>query len=290
MRTSSSISFRMRSASVPILALAASLYAQTLQLPLADGSLRFAVIGDAGTGDREQLEVAKQLAIFRRVFPFELAIMLGDNLYGRERPGDYADKFEQPYKPLLDANVKFHASLGNHDDPSQRFYKPFNMNGERYYTFSPNNGVRFFALDSNLMDRQQLDWLEKELSASQSDWKIAFFHHPPYSSGGRHGSNVELRQQLEPLFVRHGVSVVFTGHEHFYERIKPQKGITYFIAGSSAKLRRGDLRKSPLTEQGYDDGYTFMLVEIAGEEMHFQTISHRGKTVDSGVIRRANSD
>ena len=59
--------------------------------------------------------------------------MLGDNLYGKERPGDYADKFERPYKTLLDAGVKFYAALGNHDDPPQRFYKPFNMNGERYY-------------------------------------------------------------------------------------------------------------------------------------------------------------
>jgi 3',5'-cyclic AMP phosphodiesterase CpdA len=211
--------------------------------------------------------------------------MLGDNLYGREGPRDYEDKFERPYKALLDAGVKFYAALGNHDEPNQRFYKPFNMNGERYYSFRPKQGVRFFALDSNVMDQKQLDWLDKELAASGSDWKICFFHHPPYSSGSQHGSNVILREQLEPLFVKHGVAVVFTGHEHFYERIKPQKGVTYFIAGSSAKLRRGDIRSSPLTAKGFDDGYTFMLVEIAGDDMHFQTISHRGQTIDSGVIR-----
>jgi predicted phosphodiesterase len=273
-----------------VLALAAPLAGQDLRLPLADGSLRFAVIGDSGTGDSEQVEVARQLIAFRPRFPFEFAIMLGDNLYGRENPGDYEKKFERPYKPLLDAGVKFYASLGNHDDPTQRFYKPFNMNGERFYTFRPKQGIRFFALDSNLMDRKQLDWLEKELAASGSDWKICFFHHPPYSSGGEHGSNLNLRQQVEPLFVRYGVDVVFTGHEHFYERIKPQQGITYFIAGSSAKLRRGDITRSNLTAKGYDQGYTFMLVEIAGDEMHFQTISHRGETVDAGSIRRATTD
>jgi hypothetical protein len=279
----------MRRCIVLLLLLAASaapFAAQNLQLPLKDGSFRFAVIGDSGTGGDEQLAVAKQLTTFRGKFPFELAIMLGDNLYGRERTRDYENKFERPYKPLLDAGVKFYAALGNHDEPNQRFYKPFNMNGERYYSFRPKQGIRFFALDSNVLDQKQLDWLQKELAASGSDWKICFFHHPLYSSGGRHGSNVNLREQLEPLFVKHGVSVVFTGHEHFYERIKPQKGITYFIAGSSAKLRRGDIRNSELTAKGFDEGYTFMLVEIADDELHFQTISHRGDTVDSGVIRR----
>jgi predicted phosphodiesterase len=267
----------------------ASLQAQELKLPFKNSSLRFAVIGDTGTGDTEQLEIAKQLTLSRGKFPFEFAIMLGDNLYGKERPRDYENKFERPYKPLLDAGVKFYAALGNHDEPNQRFYKPFNMNGERYYSFRPKLGVRFFALDSNLMDQKQLDWLEKELSASGSDWKICFFHHPPYSSGAEHGSNLNLREQLEPLFVKHGVSVVFTGHEHFYERIKPQKGITYFIAGSSAKLRRGDIRKSDLTAKGFDEGYTFMLVEIKDDEMRFQTISHKGEHVDSGVIRRVTA-
>jgi 3',5'-cyclic AMP phosphodiesterase CpdA len=258
-------------------------------LPLQDDSLKFAVIGDSGTGDEEQLAVAKQLAGSHARFPFELALMLGDNLYGRERPGDYEEKFERPYKPLLDAGVKFYASLGNHDEPSQRFYKPFNMNGERYYTFSPKNGVRFFALDSNLMDRKQLEWLEQELAASGSDWKICFFHHPPYSSGDRHGSDEVLREQLEPLFVQHGVTVVFTGHEHFYERIKPQKGIVYFIVGSSAKLRRGDIEKSSITAKGYDEGYTFLLAEIAGDEMYFQTVSHKGDVIDSGGIPRVET-
>jgi 3',5'-cyclic AMP phosphodiesterase CpdA len=162
------------------------------------------------------------------------------------------------------------------------------MNGERYYSFKPSllAGIRFFAIDSNYMDKKQLDWLEKELAASGSDWKVAFFHHPIYSSGGRHGSDVVLREQLEPVFVKHHVNVVFTGHEHFYERIKPQKGITYIVSGAAAKLRRGDIERSPLTAKGYDQGYTFMIVEVDGDDMHFQAMTDRGETVDSGVIRR----
>jgi 3',5'-cyclic AMP phosphodiesterase CpdA len=135
------------------------------------------------------------------------------------------------------------------------------------------------------MEPAQVQWLEKELAASGSDWKVAFFHHPPYSSG-MHGSSEILRSQLEPLFIKYGVNVVFTGHEHFYERIKPQKGIQYFIAGSSAKVRRGDIAKTALTAFGYDEGYTFMLVEVTGDELHFQTITEKGQTVDSGVIMK----
>lgn len=272
-----------------ILGFTASLPAQDLRLPMKDGSVRFAVIGDTGTGDGHQLDVAKQLIAWRGKFPYEFVIMMGDNMYGSDNPSDFVKKFERPYKPLLGAGVKFYAALGNHDDPNQRFYKPFNMNGERYYTFRPKLGIRFFALDSNYMDQKQLDWFQKELAASGSDWKICFFHHPPYSSGEKHGSNLALREQLEPLFVKHGITVVFTGHEHFYERIKPQKGIAYFIAGNSAKLRRGNLGGSPMTAKGYDQGYTFMAVEIAGDELYFQTISDKGQTIDTGVIRRVDT-
>jgi hypothetical protein len=260
--------------------------------PTEERSIRFAVLGDTGTGERAQYDVGAQLAKSRAIFPFEFVILVGDNLYGSERPQDYTRKFELPYKAVLDANVPFYASLGNHDDPNQRFYRLFNMNGDRYYSFKKDKlggpGVRLFALDSNYMDRDQLAWLDKQLANSDSPWKIAYFHHPLYSSGGRHGSEVDLRAQLEPLFLKHGVNVVFAGHEHFYERLKPQKGIYYFTAGGSAKLRAGDIRRSELTAFGFDSDYSFMLVEIAGDVMNFQTLTRSGKRVDSGAISRSN--
>jgi len=270
-----------------LIVLPAVISAQDLRLPMKDGSVRFAVIGDSGTGDRNQLAVANQLAAWRTKFPFEFVIMLGDNLYGREGSADYDKKFGRPYKTLLDAGVKFYASLGNHDETEQSLYKPFNMNGEQYYSFKPErSSVRFFAINTNYMDQKQLTWLEKELAASGSDWKIPFAHHPVYSSSDKRRPNALLREQLEPLFVKYGVDVMFSGHEHFYERTKPQQGIVYFIEGNSAKVRRGDLLKTELTVKGWDQGYTFMLVEIAGDELHVQTISHEGQTIDAGVIRR----
>ena len=258
--------------------------------PTAQTSIRFAVLGDTGTGERAQYDVAAQLWKSHETFPFEFVILVGDNLYGSERAQDYARKFEVPYKPILDANIPFYAALGNHDDTNQIFYKDFNMGGQRFYTFKKDKrgspGVRFFALDSNYMTREQLNWVDKELAASGSDWKIAFFHHPLYSSGGRHGSEVDLREQLEPLFLTHGLNAVFAGHEHFYERLKPQKGIYYFTAGGSAKLRQGNIRKTGMTEVGFDADNSYMLVEIAGDIMHFQALSRAGRLVDSGSFTR----
>ena len=270
-----------------LLVLAVSaLVAQDLTVPMKNGSVKFAVIGDTGTGDKHQLAVAKQLTATRAKFPFEFVVMVGDNIYGGNSAKDYDRKFAIPYRPLLDAGVKFYAALGNHDDPSERYYKPFNMNGERYYTFKPADGVRFFALDSTYMDEKQLKWLDEQLAMSGSEWKIVFFHHPPYSSGDTHGSDETLRTQLEPRFVKAGVNVVLTGHEHFYERIKPQKGIAYFVTGSSAKLREGNITQTQLTAKGFDTGYTFMIVEIVGDEMYYQAITDAGKTVDSGKVQR----
>jgi 3',5'-cyclic AMP phosphodiesterase CpdA len=179
--------------------------------------------------------------------------------------------------------VPFYAALGNHDDPTQRYYKPFNMNGERFYTFTKGD-ARFFALDSNYMDQTQLKWLEDQLKGSNSRWKVAYFHHPLYSSGGRHGSDSDLRALVEPLFVKYGMDLVFAGHEHFYERIKPQRGIYYFIAGGSAKLAKGDIRRTALTAAGVDSDHTFMLAELGKTNMQFQVLSRGGKRVDGGIL------
>ena len=271
----------------PVSPAAAAAATAPLALPLKEGSLRFAVIGDSGTGSGAQNDLARLLTEWRADFPFELVVMMGDNIYGRDDPHDYRQKFEEPYRALLDAGVKFYAALGNHDDPKQRFYKNFNMGGERYYTFkAPHGAVRFFALDSNYMDKPQLEWLEKELQASGADWKICFFHHPLYSAGKKHGPSEELRTALEPVLVKHGVDLVLQGHEHFYERIEPQNGIHYFITGAAGQLRRGNIGKSNLTARGFDQDLHFMLVEIAGDELYFQTVSRGGQTVDSGSFKR----
>jgi Calcineurin-like phosphoesterase len=256
-------------------------------LPNKDGSLKFIVLGDFGTGERVQYQLAEQMATLRGRFKFDLVVLVGDNLYGAERPQDFQKKFEIPYKPLLDAGVKFYASLGNHDAREQRYYKLFNMGGKLYYAFSPKPNIRFFAFESTYPEPEQIQWLEKELAASNDDWKIVFFHHPLYSSGDRHGSDFRLRDVLEPLFVKYNVSVVLNGHDHFYERVKPQKGIAYFVVGSGGQLRARNIdRGSGITAKGFDTDQVFMAAEITGDQMYFNAISRLGQTVDSGVLTR----
>jgi hypothetical protein len=259
--------------------------AQEVSLPSAANSVKFAAIGDNGTGDRGQYDVANQMVRFHAKFPFDRVIMLGDNIYGGQGAQDLVKKFSQPYKALLDLGVKFYASLGNHDDPINRQYPLWNMGGELYYTYTTQN-VRFFALDSSKIDQQELAWLENALKSSTEDWKICYFHHPLYSDGGTHGSSVDVRVVFEPLFVTYGVNVVFSGHDHIYERITPQKGIYYFVEGASGQLRKGDARPSAMTAKAFDQDMSFMLVEIAGNQLSFQTISRAGTTVDSGTIQR----
>ncbi len=255
-----------------------------VSLPLKEGSVRFVVIGDTGTGSGKQHELADILLRSHQSFPFDTVLMMGDNMYGGESARDYKRKFEDVYKPLLDQKVKFYASLGNHDEPAQRFYEFFNMNGKEYYRFTRGN-VAFYALNSNYMDKKQIEWLQSELAKDTSEWKICFFHHPPYSSGGKHGSDKQLREVVEPIFLRYGVNVVLTGHDHFYERIKPQKGIYYFVSGAGGKLREGDIkRNSPLTDKAFDRDLSFMLIEVADDQLYFQTLSRTGQTVDSGVL------
>jgi hypothetical protein len=260
-------------------------FAQELALPSTPNSVKFAVIGDAGTGDRPQYEIADEMTRLHTTFPFDRVIMLGDNIYGGQGASDLVKKFSQPYKALLDAGVKFYASIGNHDDPKNVQYPLWNMGGERYYTYVTKN-VRFFALDSNKVDQKELAWLANALKSAKEDWKICYFHHPLYSDGGTHGSSVDVRVLFEPLFLTYGVNVVFSGHDHIYERLTPQKGIYYFVEGAGGQLRKGDTRRSAMTAKAFDQDQSFMLVEIDGEVLSFQVFSRAGATVDSGTIRR----
>jgi hypothetical protein len=266
-----------------------------LALPKKLGSLRFAVIGDVGRGDLAQFDTAAEMARWRERFEFSFVLMLGDNMYAAGTPEDYVARFEQPYKQLLDAGVVFYAANGNHDPPSILTYAPYNMNGQRYYTFTKKEGVlgplggrtvRFFAIDTVTLDREQLAWLRRELAVTDSDWEICFFHHPLYTSGRYRPTASRLRPLLEPVLIQFGAHVALAGHEHFYERLAPQRGVLHFVSGAGGALRVGDIRPSRLTAAGFDNDTHFMLMEISGDELFFQVISRTGQTIDSGRIER----
>ena len=270
--------------------------AGTLALPNEDRSIKFAVIGDSGRGDVPQHEVAAQMVAFRKQFDYPFVLMAGDNIYeGPATAEDYRLKFEEPYKALLDAGVKFFAALGNHDDPRQVDYKPFNMEGHRYHTFTPpvdlitrlDTRVRFFSLDSTYLDGEQMRWLNQQLEQSNAEWKIALLHHPLYTSG-RYGLAARgIRFALESAFLSGGVDVVFSGHEHIYERSELQKGILYFISGGAGSLRAGDAKRSTQIAKSFDTDYHFMLIEISDQGLFFQAIDREGNTVDAGALHPA---
>ncbi len=256
-------------------------------LPNREGSLKFLVLGDFGTGDKPQYELAAQMAAFCERFPAEFVITVGDNLLGEETPEDFKRKFQEPYAALRAKGIVFYAALGNHDDRLQRLYGDFNMGGKTYYSFkAPKQSVKFIALESDYPTPTQLEWLRSELAGEEA-WMIPYFHHPIYSSGKRHGSRLSLRELLEPIFLKHNVTVAFSGHDHIYERTKPQRGITYFVAGSGGKLALGDIDpRSGLTAAGYDRDRVFLAVEIDGDQLFFNAISRTGAVVDSGIVQR----
>lgn len=239
-----------------------------------------------GNGSRRQLETAQQMWAQHARVPFTFVITVGDNMYGGQSPRDYTRKFEIPYKAMIDAGITFHAAIGNHDKREQVDYPLFNMGGQRYYTHR-HGPVEFFALDSTRLDGTQLAWVESRVQASDAPWKIAHFHHPMYSSGYRHGPHLGARSALEPILATGGVRVVFTGHEHFYERLHPQFGILSFITGSGGQLRKGGLQRNRYqTAAGNDQDNVFMLIEIDGPTLRFEAVSRTGAIVDSGTLEK----
>ena len=269
---------------VAVTAAAATAGALDLRLPNASGSVKFAVVGDFGTGDRLEYELAARMAAAHAQFPFTTVLTTGDNMVGQQdKPSDFQDKFERPFAPLLQSGVQFFATLGNHDRSANTAYLPFNMNRARYYTFVEQN-VRFFALDSTRPDGRELAWMQDALARSSEPWKICFFHHPIYSDGAKHGADPELRVLFEPLFRRYGVEVVFAGHEHVYERFAPVGGVVYFVTGSGGQDLR-DLRHGARPAASFTRDASFMLVEVIGSALYFQTVSRTGAVVDADVIR-----
>jgi predicted phosphodiesterase len=242
----------------------------------------FALIGDSGSGDQAQQRVAEaMLAYFKTARRFPFVLMLGDNLYD----DDYDGEFSQPYKPLLDAGVKFYAALGNHDRDLEIHFKPFNMNDQDHYSFDEGN-ARFAVLNSNHpADPNQLKWLDGVYTDAGDKWRIAYFHHPLYSSGQHAAESRDvIRPALESALVKNHVDVVFSGHEHLYERIAPQQGIRYFVSGGGGRslysVHRSDFDQVAISE------HHFMIAEISGDRLFYEAITPAEKLLDCGVLWR----
>ncbi len=219
-----------------------------------------------------------------------MVVTAGDNIYPDGSASLFRSNFEQPFEPLLTRRVPFYACLGNHDVKSGRDaqikYPLFHMGGRNYYSHIEGGGmVEIFVLDSNALDATQLTWLDGTLARSTAVWKVAVLHHPPFSSGKRHGSDTLIRGDVHPLFVRHGVRVVFSGHDHIYQRVTLQDDIQYFVSGAGGKIRVGDVnKKDSLVAAAYDDDSHFMVLEADASSFKYRAINANGQVVDSGAV------
>jgi len=257
----------------------------------AKDKIKFVAIGDFGTGDDGQAGIAAQILRDHKASPLDFVIAVGDNIYPDGGGRHFTKKFERPYSGLIREGVKFHAVLGNHDVKDGRGdqcrYPLFNMNGQCHYSVKKGDGLaEFFMIDSTDFNAPQAGWLEGVLKESTAKWKVAIFHHPIYSSGQTHGSDLVLRRAIEPLLTRYGVNVVLSGHDHTYERVKPQQGIQYFVTGAGGKVRKGDINmRSPFRELSFDQDNHYMQMEIEDQQISFQAITRGGSVIDKGAIK-----
>ncbi|MFO5526493.1 MAG: metallophosphoesterase [Cuspidothrix sp.] len=248
--------------------------------------LRFVSVADTGTGTKGQYAVANAMNFYHEKNPYNLVVLAGDNIYNNGEIEKINAVFERPYQALLKKGVKFHACLGNHDIRTdngvpQVKYAGFNMQG-RYYTFSKNK-IQFFALDTNGNAdwKNQLMWLEKQLSMSKALWKVVFGHHPIYSSG-QYGSNAKFIKIFTPLFKKYNVQLYINGHEHNYERTRSIDGTTYLICGAGAGNR--PVGRSPWTEYSTSD-LSFAGYDVYPDKIEVSGIDTNNRVFDRGIIK-----
>ncbi|UCD37249.1 MAG: metallophosphoesterase [Fidelibacterota bacterium] len=189
--------------------------------------------------------------------------------------------------------------LGNHEDHADNYYNYFSLPGnEQWYSFDFGN-AHFVVLDSDedfLEQGDQIDWLINDLENNTSDWTFAFFHHPPFTSGGNYYRKDRIYRQnlLHPIFERYGIDVVFNGHDHNYERIKPvvshdgSKPVTYIVCGNGGTPMRYT-RKLNWTAY-VERVFGIVLVAIDGQKMRLQAINTHDEIIDELVLDKSDRD
>lgn len=282
---------------------------ETARGPGSDFS--FVVFGDSGDATRAQTLVSREM---EKLAP-DLLVHTGDLIYPDGRRDRYAEKFFSVYGRML-SRVSFWPSLGNHDvddhfqDDAYRAVFELPENGpaglppEDNYWFDYAD-ARFVVVDSNVQEATLGDpiapWMEQALSASAPRWKFVVFHHPPFSSG-KYGPTDRIQSTLVPVFERTGVDVVFSGHDHMYERTHPLRGgaivggaegVIYIVSGAGgAKLYK---EKTPGKRPDWlvvlrNDVHSFSHIQIHGSQLHFRQIDKQGKVIDEWTLDKGRND
>lgn len=207
--------------------------------------IRVLAFGDYGDGRQSQREVAAAMLQYHRKHAFDFGITLGDNFYSKGMKGVDDPRWKTWWDELYDPlGIQFYATLGNHDygfpesPEAEILYSrksPSWRMPATHYTFTAGP-VQFFAVDSQVMSSDQLDWLKSALDASKFRWKVVYGHHPIFSHG-RHGNNRKLIRVLLPV-LKGRANIYLTGHDHDMQHLKPEGDLHFFVAGSGGKLRK----------------------------------------------------
>jgi predicted phosphodiesterase len=250
-------------------------------------TVRFAILGDLGTLTSDKLAVAEQMA---RV-PIEMAVVAGDVTYESGRLSDYESYFFPVYARLL-ASVPFFVAPGNHDyeaNGGKSFRQVFELpdNGtragkERWYSIDWG-AVHLVVLDSETVTAAQLRWLEQDLAETTLPWTIVVTHRPAYSSG-QHGGDPTTLRNFVPLFEKYKVTMVLSGHEHHYERTKPQGGVVYVVTGGGGRGVR-PVGHSHFTAYSESVAH-FTYLEASRSELRFFAIDATGAVFDTARLTR----
>lgn len=251
------------------------------------GPVRFAVIGDSGTGAEDQFDVRDQML----GLPFDMAVHLGDLAYEDGKPEEIQEHYFDAYGSILGQVPMFPVS-GNHeyatDDARpylEAFVLPENAGGknrERWYSFDYGD-VHFVALDTERISDEQARFLDDDLSRNTRPWTVVLAHRPPYSSG-EHGGSSEFVEKFVPIIEKHRVPLVLSGHEHDYERTKTQNGVTYLVSGGGGRETR-EVGASSFT--AFSEAVLhFLYVEVDGDRMLVHTIDGTGREFDQVLLER----
>jgi hypothetical protein len=247
-----------------------------------ENHFNFVVFGDSGTGSPAQLALASLM----EKLDFSFAIIAGDVIYDSGAESEFDSHYFIPYHKLIN-HLPFFPVAGNHDvriDNGATFMSDFyHPTGKLYYEFHWGDS-HFIALDSTHLDNpDQRAWLEKTLSSSTSLWKIIYFHHPVYSSGF-YGGYRYIQDHYVPLFEKYTVDLVFTGHDHDYERTQPINGITYVVTGGGGT----DLRpvgKSTFTAFSQSIHH-IIKAQMIDHTLILSAVDSAGSAFDSVTLRK----
>jgi 3',5'-cyclic AMP phosphodiesterase CpdA len=206
----------------------------------AEPDLRLAVVGDVGDGGDLEWRLASTMYVAGRSDPFDVLMLLGDNVYPYGDPARLEEYVFQPFAAVLDSGAALYSITGNHDaladDGGLTQQLALGMPG--FWWTDRIGDVLLVGVDSNQVENpEQLAFLETTLAGSDAPWKIVAVHHPPYSAGYQ-GSSHDVRDTFGPLFELHGVQLVLSGHDHDYQRTEEINGVTYLVSGGGAGTRR----------------------------------------------------